>query len=387
MKIRLLALLSVVTIAVISFYSFRIYNEEFNLELGEEYTSSFTMWAVSSSLTDVAEQFQESESIKVNIRQFQDHHSLIEELLTLHTGQNPPDLVEVSSHYGLGEINDIHSVLPINEVMDNPSFDLHEAFHTNFSIDGDLLAFPIGLEIPVMYRNHSLLGENEVKGLTGLNDDSWNEMVHIQEQINRRSQTDQFWLTHTDNLIPWYWKAWSENDSNHVAADWWEHIYTDYELSPALDHHMAITRFANYEVGTLIASSTHMSSIQQLVGNTFSINISPLFAEEGGRIVTAGNGLVVLTDDERADQTTLSNFLTYVYQEENMLQVLSDSGMIPASKDRMHKASFIRALPMSQHIEELLNYEIHFKGTAPSSQDRVEWYELLEESNRIEAAR
>lgn len=385
MKKSLLALLSVTAIIIISLYSLRIYNEVFHLESGEEYTSSFKIWAASSSLANAAQQFQEEENILVNVRQFPDHSSLIDELLTLHDGQTPPDLIEIWSHYGLGEIHDHYSILPVKNVIGTGQLNFHDSFETNFTIDGDLLAFPLGLEVPVIYLNSSLLDRHDTAELFEANDTHWDNTAALQEQIDQRSLSDRFWLLHTDNFIPWYWKAWSENHPEGQANEWWEKLYTGYELSPPLDHHMAITRFANYEIGSLLASSVRMSSIQQLVGNTFSIEIFPLFSGGSDKILTEGNGLAVLSPPDRADKDILNSFFSFLYEEDTMGQILSETGMIPADYDRINNPAFIRSLPMSQYIFELLEYKNQFTGTEPTSFDRAAWYEKLTESHEIES--
>ncbi|GIN58351.1 hypothetical protein J8TS2_26700 [Lederbergia ruris] len=383
MKLRVLFLLSVCIVILSTVYTINLINQDFVLNKEDEYEDTMTIWMTTPGLLSSMNHFEEESKIKVNIKQFNNQATLLEELALAHTEGNLPDIIEVGSSYGLDEVVKIGNPYSSEEIGQELFAPFHEAILENFYYTDELYGYPLGMELPIIMINRSILNNHfaEDQLITPFSsDDSLETYKLIQDRINHNNQTKPFWLFHFDEDIPYYWEAYqyTREGSDISFERYWTNLVKEYQLMPPLDEHMAVTRFSNMEIGVLITTSSKLQMIQELIGNTFEFDVLPLL-DSGELLFISGNGFVALDNGGNIRQ-----FYQFVGQEDVQLEILKNTGWMPTRKTSMSNETFIYQLPMAKYLIHLVQENNRFHGQAASEGSRNIWKNIQEKAQEIE---
>lgn len=383
MRVKVLFIISLVCLFVSIFYIADLLKEDFILTKNTEYDSTIEIWTVTTSLTPIIKNFQNELNVKVNHKRFIDDDSLIEELKLAKINDDFPDLIEVSSNYSMDEVVSEFSVFSIEQFMEDGSSPFHKSIINSFSDKDILYAYPLGIEIPLIFKNKSILKKFSTDRMYPfLQENDFKDYQKKQKEI-RKNLRSNFWLFHFDEDLPLYWSAHESSrafDKDLLFEDTWEWLISEYELLPPLDSHMAITRFTNYEIGALITTSKQIQTIQHLVGNSFELEVSPFIPNEDDNLYVIGNGFVILNENER-----INDFFSYMSRKEIQLELLSKAGWIPAHRDHLNNNyTFINQLPMAKYIKKIIEHEEQFFGRSFNESTIDQWQKVLNIVENIE---
>ncbi|MBM7095695.1 carbohydrate ABC transporter substrate-binding protein [Bacillus sp. H-16] len=382
MKVKVLFIVSTAAVLIIGWYIFSLYNQEFTLDRGDTFEKQFTIWTTTSAVREAVTRFEAAdERVRVNVRMYDDSEALLEDWEVRRDTEEAPDVIELNAQYGFSDLEE-PDVTPIDAIGVDEHF--HKSIYDAFSLNDILYAVPLGIEIPVVYSNASLVGGT--KGLEPFyfNDLHTNEqLAELQQGVNERNSSGTFHAFQTDRELPWYWTSWNEGESDRPAEVWWEEIVQDYELIPPLDHHMALTRFVNREAGLLLSSSRHQTTLLSLIRNQFDLQVTPFQGTEGSPILIGGNGLAVVGSDKEK-QEVISEFIAFLFTEEEQVALLSETGWLPSKEKQLLDRSFLMKLPMGGNLVELAGYEHLYTGDAESRLTFERWTELMERAREIE---
>ncbi|EGA90855.1 hypothetical protein GPDM_03135 [Planococcus donghaensis MPA1U2] len=364
MKLKVFLIVSILIMVLSVSYIISMLNQDFVLSQETKYEATLNVWTTTPELSVILKQFQGETNIQMNIKQFQNSELLMEELELTKLNNKFPELVEIPANYGIANMKSDYNIQPIDGFMEKDLF--HTAARELFSEKAELYAFPLGIEIPVLYYNKTLLTDEIKKEAFPFQEKQTVEQFKaFQDKKNKGNSNKQFWMFHFDEQVSWYWDSYSlsRGASNTLQLeDSWSMLYDQYELVPPFDSPMAITRFVNSQVGALISNSKHIYTIQQLIGNRFEFEAQPFRKESNDRILISGKGLAV-TGNPETDPADLEQLFRFLDSQEIQLQLLSATGILPAQKELLENAAFIRKLPMAKYLLPLAKENPYFTGT------------------------
>ncbi|MCJ7841665.1 extracellular solute-binding protein [Lederbergia sp. NSJ-179] len=383
MKLRVLFLLSVCIVVLSIIYTINLINQDFVLNKEDEYEDTMTIWMTTPGLLSSIHHFEEKAKIKANIKQFHNQETLLEELALAQTEGDFPDIVEVSSSYGLDEVVAVGNPYSSEEMGQELFAPFHKAILENFYYTDGLYGYPLGVELPIIVINRSILNNHfaENQFLTPFSsDESLETSKLIQDRINHNNQTKPFWLFHFDEDIPYYWEAYqyTRENSDNSFERYWTNLVKKYQLMPPLDEHMAVTRFSNMEIGALITTSSKLQMIQELIGNTFEFEVLPLL-DSREPLFISGNGFVALDNGEK-----VRRLYQFLGQEDVQLEILQNTGWMPTRKTLMTNETFIYQLPMAKYLYHLVQENNKFHGQEVTEGSRNIWKNIQEKAKEIE---
>lgn len=372
MKVRLLLIISIIVLGLSGAYIVKLLNQDFVLSKESNFKATINLWTTTPELSSISMRFQEKENIKVNIKQFENSELLFEELELTKLNNDAPDLVEVSSLNEMALLKNDYAIFPVDGLADKSSF--HPAAIENFSSEKVLYAYPLGIEVPTIYINRALVQQEVFPAIYPFQPEKvLKQYEKVQNDRNEKHPATPFWMLHFDDQLDWYWSS-NQLAGNSISQQdfdsQWAELVKEYQLVPQLDSHMAITRFANSEIGTLISNSKHIQSLQQLIGNRFEFDINPFLMEEEDKIQVSGNGLAVLTDAAESGES-IKRLFQYLSVEEEQAELLSGTGWLPAQQALLQSDPFIHQLPMFKHLQSLTKYQNNFIGMEIDGQKKV----------------
>ncbi|WP_042143649.1 extracellular solute-binding protein [Paucisalibacillus sp. EB02] len=383
MKLKVLFFLSIGIVILSVIYIVNLINQDFVLNKEDEYEDTMTIWITTPGLISSIDGFEEASRIKVHIKQFNNWETLIDELLLSNVEGNLPDIIEVHSSYGLDEVVNIEKPKSNEDIGQELFTSFHGATLENFQYKDELYGYPLGVNLPIIIINRTVLNHHfsEKQFLSPFDsNDSLETYQSIQERINNNNKVRPFWLFHFDKEIPYYWDAYQQTRMDSVTSFevYWTDLVKKYGLVPPLDEHMAITRFSNMEIGVLITTTSKLQTIQELIGNTFEFEVLPLF-ENGQPLLVSGNGLVAFGNEEK-----IKRFYEFLAHDDVQLEILQNTGWIPAMKTSMNNVSFINQLPMAKYLSNLVRENNNFRGQGVSNGRRDIWNRIKEKAQEIE---
>lgn len=382
MKFKVPFLLSVCIVVLSIIYIFNLINQDFVLNKEDEYEDTMNIWLTTPGLISSVERFQEESGIKMNITKFKSEEALVEELILPNMEDNLPDLIEIHSSYGLDEIMELSNPNSIQKIGEDFSVAFHEATLENFSYDNGLYGYPLGIEIPIIIINRTIL-DNHIEDNQRVSpfnsSDTLAVYKEIQDKINN-NKAKTFWFFHFDEDIPYYWDAFQQKEQGSKTSfeKLWTNLIKEYELVPPLDNHMAVTKFSNMEVGALITTSSNLQMIQELVRSTFEVEVLPLF-DSGEPLFVSGSGFISFSNEKKVEM-----FYSFLDQDDVQLEFLSNTGWIPAKNSLIESKPFILQLPMAKYLGNLVKYHDVFSGKELSGNSWETWENIKEEAIGIE---
>lgn len=382
MNLKIPFFLSVCIVIISVVYIFNLINQDFVLNKEDEYEDTMNIWIATPGLISSVEQFQEETGIKMNITKFKSEEVLVEELVFFNMEDNLPDVIEIHSSYGLDEIMELRQPILVQKIGEDFPASFHKATLENFSYNGGLYGYPLGIEIPIIIINRTIL-DNHIEGNQPVSPFASNDTLaaykEIQDKINS-NKTKTFWFFHFDEDIPYYWDAFqhTEQGSKTSFEVLWTDLIKEYELAPPLDNHMAVTKFSNMEVGALITTSSNLQMIQELLRSTFEIEVLPLF-DSGKPLFVSGHGFISFSEEKKIEL-----FYNYLSRDGVQLEFLSNTGWIPARKSLIESKPFILQLPMAKYLGNLVKYHEDFTGKEVSEDSWQIWKNIKEKALDIE---
>ncbi|WP_042221559.1 extracellular solute-binding protein [Oceanobacillus manasiensis] len=387
MKIKFLLTLSICIVIISTVYIINLLNQDFILNKDDDYNSTINVWITTPGLVSALKQFQTESNNRMNVREFKDTEALFEELELIDTDNNEyPNIVETDSNFGMEEISELGNIVPLSEVSKSLPDQFYHSVSLNFYHNDSLFAFPVGVEIPLVLINRTIINNQISTDLSLYPFASESQLVQykrIQDKIDRNDNTKPFWFFHLDNNIPLYWNSYLYSHGNrdtHSFADMWKRLIVEYELVPPLDNHMAITRFANTEVGVLITTSQQLQTIQHLIGNSFEFEVLPFIQNNNDPILVSGNGLVVLKNSKH-----IKELFQFMSSDEIQTEILSKTGWFPTQKSLWDKPEILHELPMAKHLNSLLKYSGNFRGKKPTNNAKSEQIDIKKKAHKIES--
>lgn len=357
MKVKLLLVMSIVIVGLSGAYVVKLLNQDFVLTKASQYDATLDIWTTTPELSAILAEFQTEENIKVNVTQFQNAELLLDELEMTKLTDDTPELVEVALGNEIGVLKRDHRLYPVEDLVDKKAF--HSAAAENFSDNGTLHAIPLGIEVPSLYINRALVREGALPSVYPFQPESvLKKFSQFQREIKAENPSKPFWMFHFDDQGAWYRNA---HRLSGGTAGQWDALMERYGLVPQFDSHMAITRFANAEVGVLVSNSDHLQSLQQLIGNRFEFEIQPFLMEPGDEILVSGNALALMRPPGK-NEAALEKLFEFLNTEEAQLPLLESTGWLPAQTESLGSPAFIHELPMYKHLQELIEYEGEFIG-------------------------
>lgn len=350
MKRILVIFLSLLGIGWSVYQLISILGEEPTQQSAPENEQSLTVWVTSPGMVPVIREFAQQFNVRVSIKTFREDEMMMDELILAAQTSRLPDLVEVNTLWTLNEVNDIVTPQTVEPFEEDT---LHSAITQAFTQNESFYAIPLGLEMPVQFINERLTTGNQLPK----------------------------WEIHMDRELPFYTRTGSSMSQEEFSKEYkeeWQQLIEEQEM-PALDHQMAITRFANSEVGKLVASSDQTYIIQQVVGNSFPFRVEPL-RQEDWKISIAGHGLARLTSHSQANE-----LLNYIQQTENLRILLSETGWLPVKTQLLEDPTFLQQLPLPHIIRPLASNHRYYSSLSFMEYSRQDWidrYNVLHEWER-----
>lgn len=363
MKLKLFLLISVLVMGLSILYIVNLLNQDFVLSKETKYEATLNVWTTTPELSGILKRFQDETNIQMNVKQFQNSELLLEELELTKVNGSVPELVEISSEFGIEKLDAEYEIKAIESAVEKSLF--HEAASSLFSVEDELYAFPLGMEVPSLYYNKTLLSTEIIQeAFPFQEEEELSKLKDFQDEKNNGSSSKPFWFFHFDEDVSWYWDSYALSktaNSELQLNESWQMLQEQYGLLPSFDSPMAITRFVSFEVGALASSSKHIQTIQQLIGNRFEFEVHPFVKDPGDQILIAGKGLALM---ERSDTNleNLQQLFEFLNTEEIQLQLLGATGMLPAQEERLESKEFMQELPMAKYLMPLAKFEDNFTG-------------------------
>lgn len=379
---KVLFFVSIIGVITLVIYIVLLLNQDFALTREDNSKKTLNIWTTTPRLSHVLHQFEVQSDVKIKLKRFRDNESVMEGLKLALEEKQLPDLVELNSHTGIEEILKDYNLISMSEFSPELPEMFHQSIVDNFSVNDNLYAYPLGIEIPLMLINQSFINDEvDMHMYPFSNDEQLMIYQAFQDKVNEYSNND-FWLFHFDENIPWYWASnqLSKGANVNISEFWdaWYQVTGQYKIVPKLDHRMALTRFTNMEVGILVTSSNNLQTIQQSIGNNFEFMTSPFLSQENSHILVSGTGLVALNNN-----IEIMNLFNYLNEEDTQKNLLSKTGMLPSRNDLLEDKVFIQNLPMSKHLTNLIEYKEQFIGLRPEK-DNISWGIIMEQVQDIE---
>lgn len=382
MKLKITLILSIIACGISIVYIIGLLRQDFvfNRELSD--VNTINVWTTTPGLSLTLEGFNTTESLKVTVKQFRDFDSLLEMLELAKLNHELPDLVEIDSHYGMYEVMARTTPLAFDNIVKDID-DYHPSIIDSFEDDNHLYAYPLGIEIPLLYMGQAVINNGtEIAPYPFQGEEQIAIYKEIQDKINEKNLNKTFRFFHFNSDIPWYWEAFKVSKGRDLKITFdeaWHKLAIDYELIPILENHKAITKFTNVEAGVLITGSKNLLTVQQLIGNNFEFEVRPFTTKIGDPILINGSGLINLTENNN-----IPKLLDYLGDHEVQLELMGKTGWLPAKTTLLQNESFIQRLPMSKYISKLVINESDFVGQSFEGNSREKWLEIINKMQTIE---
>lgn len=383
MKLKIVFLLSLVIVIFSIIYIVTLLNKDFVLTKEEEFKDTITVWITTSGLVSALETYQRESGTQMNIKQFNTMDLLIEELELSTKEDSMPDVVEINANYGGDEVLQKGKPIPLETFSNVQLSSFLDSSINNFMYKKTYYGFPLGVTIPVLLINRSILDHHlstEMVVAPFTSEKNLGKFKKIQAKINENNRLKPFWMFHFDETIPYYWYAYKQSDQYNGAPfrEFWHSIINDLKLVPSMDSHMAITRFTNMEIGALVTTSEKLQTIQELTGNGFEYEVVPLFPDKSP-LLTTGNGFISFNSQKKIDQ-----FYKFLNNEKTQIEIHSNTGWMPAKKSLMNDSGYIYKLPMSKFLNKLTLRQEDFIGRNIIDDSRQNWIRIKEIAKKTE---
>ncbi|GAA0373969.1 ABC transporter substrate-binding protein [Bacillus horti] len=407
MKRNLWLGISLVGIIAILMYLWQMDQQGFNLTQETKPREVLELWTSNPETGEMAKRFEEeTEHMLVNVRYFHNSETLLEELVGAVSATTPPDLAEISAHYGIYSLIEAEGIVALEDWLDSAKLkDLVPGIASRFQYDNALWAWPIGGSLPTIYVNQSMLESQGYVSPYGIY--TWDDLWEIANDIAGIPSNGMLWGFHTDLQTPWYLRTMLKQKGTYIAegndeferealsrgdlVEWTAAVHS-YQIMPPLTHHLAITEFVNGQGAFLLSSSEHISLIERLVAGKFDLDIIPIpysnnETERERGYMSGGSGIVVLQSEKSTEQDLerATQFISFLSNLENARELSDNSNYIPALRSLMKEPNLNISTSLSKPYHEMIQEAEYTDGSFASEFDQDIWNRLLELQEEIES--
>lgn len=383
MNKKILFFISIICVILLITNIISLLNQDVDLNREDSTKASIHIWTTTPRLSYILHQYEIQSNVRINLKQFHDTEALLEELEFLRTENAFPDLIEMDARNGIDSLPNDYDPIPLEKLAPDMAGLFHESIVDNFSEEHGLLAYPLGIEVPLLLVNQSFIDNQSGMIVYPFQSGSHlNTFEELQKSVNENNHSKNFWFFHFDENIPWYWTSHKLSASSESRSDFqrmWKDLTRTYNLMPPLDHHMALTRFSNMEIGVLISGSDNLQTLQKSIGNDFEFEAHPLLLRRDDNILVSGHGMIALRNKEE-----IKDLFTFLNHKEVQQDLLSKTGSLPAQIALLESKSFMQSLPMSKYLTGLTGYRDQFIGMIPD-EGAIDWKSMMDTVDKIES--
>lgn len=384
---RMIAFLSILLLVVVGAGAYKIWHSTAGPLAKRETVRPVTLevWVYTKALAPFLEEYGRShESVEVEVRTFRSYEQLFDELTAAISVHHMPQVVEVSSLYGIAQLAESGVLLPLQDLL---SDELRESLHPDlaayFQYEAQVWAVPYGASVPVVFYNKDLLKYSGVNDGAQLN--TWDELRMAGRQL---AADKEYWGLVVEPEVPWLLQNLlfshgedkvSKSKAAEVIGLWKRMIETD-RIMPPLQQPLAASDFITGRAGLYLASSDKRAMLEKYIGGKFAFAMTEM--PETEKYIPKVNGLAVLHSSEEKDGNALE--LVASMLEENMqARIAEATSQMPA-----------RTQPMSDDEEDgkrqtdpALSLDKRLNRRYPDVKDKERWKETEALIEAIELSR
>lgn len=390
---KLLGLISVIIIAMLIF---SLYHLKPNFqESTNQSVQKVNIWFFSPAMEKWAQDFNKRHrNVQIVTKLMDNPDRLLEALNVAVSIGNAPDLVEMSSFYGIHPFIQKGLIKPIERLL--PSLNVQEyvpGIADRFTLDNNLWAIPIGYSLPVLYVNQTMI-EQSYQSLSQL--DKWPLIVDSAKTLGTQPIGRGEWGLNTDSMMAWYiynlsadhWTFETptsmNNAVNHALSNWGGLI--DQKVMPPLSHEMALTSFVNGKGLYFISSSENVNLIERLIAGHFNFTVLPFPYRRNHQALFDGSGLTVIAKD--SDNSRSIKVVLKDLQSTKTIMRISEAGnLIPPLGELALGERFLGKYNKYPKLQQAIKESLAFTGPPPSGHDEDLWKRLSSGAINVESHR
>ncbi len=301
------------------------------------------------TVTEIIQAFNESQDEIHVTEKFvpNTYQGIMQDLQAEAAAGTSPDLVQIGWSYKEYFSNNF-TFTPADELFENYAEDGKDTFVDDtyseaikalaINAQGEIVGFPYGLSVPVLYINTDILSEANVDINTL---DTWEGVAQAAKTISE--STDKYGLYIAEYAYTWELQQIIESNGGSYITDGLSSInspeaieayqlYADAVLVDESALHTAVEEgkqaFIKGEVGIYMESVSYSTMITTTTEAEVEVIAAPSWDGQDQKFPCGGNFLAVTsTDDEKKEAT--AKLLEWILAEENMLAWDAATGYIP----------------------------------------------------------
>ncbi|GIP34163.1 extracellular solute-binding protein [Paenibacillus sp. J2TS4] len=374
------------------FYWFRHANSSPLVKREITHPVTIEAWVYTKALASSFAEFdRENDEVEVETRVFRSYEQLYDELTAAISAHHVPQVVELSSFYGIAQLAETGDLLPLDEHLPARLWDsLHPDLTAYFQYRSSSWAMPYGASIPVLFYNQDLLRYSGVNdGSDGAQLNGWNELIQAARQV----AASEYWGLVVDDEAPWYFQNWLlSNGEDKVTPGkaakvlaLWQRLVEEERMMPPLQQQLAASDFIDGRAGLFLSSSDKRAMLEKYIGGKFSFGMMAI--PDASRFIPKVNGLAVLRSSEDKEEKALAA-LAYMNQTMTQERIAEATSQFPARREDDGSPTRVTGFDALEGARNpLLSLENRFNPVTPSIKDKERWKEMETLIEEIELSR
>ncbi|HZJ88834.1 MAG TPA: ABC transporter substrate-binding protein [Sphaerochaeta sp.] len=276
-----------------------------------------------------------------------------------------PDLLQLDGAAVL-DVREHHSIIPMEQLAVSDGFDLAqilEAARLSITYQNQMIAMPFNSSTILLYYNKSAFEEAGIKSAPRTLDELRQVAMRLVEQDSRGKVTRHGVanVPTTYELICWLGQQhglsyitdeenghtgtptrvlFDENGTMVAFLTKWKALYESGALANLTGD--LNSTFASGKVTMIFASTSNLTTIEQMVGDRFELGVAPLpmvdEAATGG--VNVGGGALWAVDNESGNEKAAWEFVKFLTAKEQQLFWHIETGYFPVHRDTYQMQGF-----------------------------------------------
>ncbi|NQX65196.1 extracellular solute-binding protein [Paenibacillus alba] len=347
-------------------------------------------WVYNKTWEPYLSQFQsEHPQVDVKVRVFRSYQDLYDELLTSLSANTAPDLVELSSSYGVAELAESGALLPTRKYMPaasgSPVGEIVASFTTAFGYKGEEWAVPLGASIPVLFYNLDLV--NRIGSAKQLSFSDLNRLGStIQAWTTSGSKEWQQELAIDKDLPSLFMNLWEGMEGETRSARlsellyMWRGLVYDSKVMKPLQHNLASSDFITGKTLFYAAGMENVEWFDRYIAGKFAYGLLPLPGSSANKLVPKLTAFAALSGDNKSKYAT--QLIQFMITKENQKKLLGLTGYLPVLQSVLEELRLDPAV--SDKYNEILKLPLSFVQMQLSTQDRPRSQRISDILERIE---
>ncbi len=300
-------------------------------------------------VTDIIERFNEAhDNIHVTEKFVPNtYQGIMQDLQAAAAGGTPPDLVQIgwsykeyfSNNFGYTDAETLFATYG-EEGEEAFVENTYEESIRNLAVNeaGEMVGFPYGLSVPVLYLNEDILSE---AGIAGEDLETWEDVFAAASTI--KQNTDKWGLYIAEYAYTWELQQMLESNGAHYLTDGLSSIasteaaeayqvYADAVLVDESALHIAVEEgkqaFINGEIGIYMESVSYSNLLTTTPQHEVSVMVAPAWEGQELTLPCGGNFLAVTSESDEKKAAT-AELVQWILAEENMLAWDAGTGYVP----------------------------------------------------------